>query len=292
MNFEQLKNNRSNTLASLQKKIEESKKKRSYTDERMWKPTADKAGNVLATIRFLPNPDDAENPFVTYKDHFFQTATGQWYAERCPTSIGLPCPVCDANVELWKAGTEEAKKLCRNRGAKKHNICNIYVISDPQNKENEGKVFLYDMGQTILKKIADAANTEGRPVEEGEVVFDPFDMWGGANFKLVGSMDGALRKYDESKFLNPAPLLKGDDKALEEVYNKLYSLKEFLDPKNFKTYQELETRFEAVNQPRENNKNKGTVADETGEMETAAGEGDGSEQSSLEYFKGMDKDGE
>lgn len=288
MNFEEVKKNRGNTLASLQKKIEDSKKKRSYTDERFWKPTPDKAGNVLATIRLLPNPDDMDNPFVSYKDHFFQTPTGQWYVEKCPSSIGLPCPVCDANIELWKVGTKEAKDVCRIRGTKKHNICNIFVVSDPQNKDNEGKVFLYDMGQTLLKKVADASNAEGRPVEEGEVVFDPFDMWGGANLKLIGVMEGKNRKYDESKFLNPAPLLKGDDEALKEVYEKLYSLKEFLDPSTFKSYQDLEARFEAVNKPRAD-RNGGTVADETGEMETAEGS-DGETQSSLDYFKTMNKD--
>ena len=37
-----------------------------------------------------------------------------------------------------------------------------------------------------------------------------------------------------------------DDERLEEVYNSTYSLKEFTDDSNFKSYEELDTRLQTV----------------------------------------------
>lgn len=248
MSFKNLKKNSGNSLAALQKQVEEQTAKKDYTDHRFWKPTADAQGNVNATFRFMPPPANEELMYQTYHSHGWQDKGG-WYFENCPTSIGKPCPVCDVNKEIWDDKNDVIKNLCRKRGRKEHNICNIYVISDPMNKDNEGKVFLYDFGKTVLKKIVDVVKSDGKNLEEGEFFCDPSDFWTGANFKLVGHMDGKLRKYDQSKFLNPSPFLKGDDKAIEEVYNKLHPLAPFVAESNFKSYEDLKARFIKVQTP-------------------------------------------
>lgn len=248
MNFEDIKKNRSNALAALQTKIENQKKKKDYKDTRFWKPTPDAAGNRTATIRFLPNPASVTDPYVTIHHHFFQGENGKWYIQNCPLSLGSDhkCPVCEANRDMWDDDNEAAKDLCRARGRRAKNICNIYVVSDPQNKENEGKVFLFEINQTILKKINEAAASEGKNIAEGEFVFDPFDMWEGANFKIVSHGSGKMTKYDMSKFLNPTPFLKGDEKALKQVVAQLHDLSEFVAPSNFKSYDELKEAFDAT----------------------------------------------
>jgi len=75
---------------------------------------------------------------------------------------------------------------------------------------------------------------------------NPFDFWEGANFKLkLRKVDGYWN-YDLSSFDSVTPLLDGDDGALEEMYNKQYSLADFTSPTNFKSYDELKTRLDAV----------------------------------------------
>ena len=85
--------------------------KKSYTDERFWKPTVDKAGNGYAVIRFLPAPKSEELPWIRYWDHGFKGPTGLWYIENSLTSIGQTDPVGELNSRLWNSGIEADKDL-------------------------------------------------------------------------------------------------------------------------------------------------------------------------------------
>ena len=60
--------------------------KKSYNDERLWKPTMDKTDNGYAVIRFLPTPEGEEIPWVKVWNHAFQGPTGQWYIENSLTT--------------------------------------------------------------------------------------------------------------------------------------------------------------------------------------------------------------
>ena len=85
-----------------------------------------------------------------------------------------------------------------------------------------------------------------QPEFEDETPINPFDFWEGANFKLkLRKVDGYWN-YDKSEFDAPSALLDGDDESLEEVFNKQYSLAEFTALSNFKSYDELKTRLDAV----------------------------------------------
>ena len=115
-------------------------------------------------------------------------------------------------------------------------------MSDPKHPENEGKVFLYRFGKKIFDKISEVMN----PQFDDESPMNPFDFWEGANFKLkVRKVDG-FWNYDKSEFEAAAALLEGNDTQLEEVYGKLYSLKQFLTEDNFKSYDELKEKFNRV----------------------------------------------
>jgi hypothetical protein len=83
------------------------------------------------------------------------------------------------------------------------------------------------------------------PQFEDEEAINPFDLWAGANFKLKIRQVEGYRNYDKSEFDKTGPLLK-DDEALEKVWKSEHSLKAFLDPSNFKTYEELQARLTKV----------------------------------------------
>jgi hypothetical protein len=83
------------------------------------------------------------------------------------------------------------------------------------------------------------------PSFEDEQPVNPFDLWKGANFKLKVRMVEGWPNYDKSEFDAPAPLFD-DDTELERVYNMEHSLSELVDPKQFKSYDELKTRLNTV----------------------------------------------
>ena len=209
-------------------------------DERFWKPEVDKAGNGYAVIRFLPEPKGEDVPFVRIWDHGFQ-GPGGWFIENSLTTLGQKDPVSEYNSMLWNSGIEANKDKARKQKRRLSFISNIYVIKDPSNPENEGKVFLYKYGKKIFDKLNEAMN----PQFEDESPVNPFDLWEGADFKLkIRNVEG-FRNYDKSELDVPAPLFDEDDQ-LETVWKSQHALVEFTNPTNFKTYEELQTKLNRV----------------------------------------------
>ena len=237
-----MKKNAQTGIDKLQKEMEKQGGKEGYQkDERLWSLERDKSGNGMAVIRFLPAPEGEDFPMVRVFSHGFQ-GKGGWFIENCPTTHGRKCPVCEANNELWNSGIEDNKKIARDHKRKLSYISNILVVSDPSNRENEGKVFLYKYGKKIFDKLQDAMN----PSDADEAKINPFDFWQGANFKLKAHLESGYVSYDKSGFSTPTQLFEGEDAKLESLWKKEHSLKEFVADDQFKSYEELSTRFAQV----------------------------------------------
>ena len=226
--------------AKLVKEVEKLNTNGASGDDRLWKLEVDKSGNGYAVIRFLPAPDGEDLPFVKLYSHAFQ-GPGGWYIENSLTTLGGKDPVSEYNSQLWNNGTDAGKDAARKQKRKLTYISNIYVVKDPANPENEGKVFLYKYGKKIFDKLTAAM----QPEFEDEEAIDPFDFWQGAKFKLKAKNVAGYRNYDSSEFTAVTPLLDDDD-ALESVWKKESSLKEFIDADQFKSYDDLKKRLEYV----------------------------------------------
>ena len=226
--------------AKLVKEVEKLNTNGASGDDRLWKIEVDKSGNGYAVIRFLPAPDGEDLPFVKLYSHAFQ-GPGGWYIENSLTTLGQKDPVSEYNSQLWNNGTDAGKDAARKQKRKLTYISNIYVVKDPANPENEGKVFLYKYGKKIFDKLTAAM----QPEFEDEEAIDPFDFWQGANFKLKAKNIAGYRNYDSSEFTAVTPLLDDDD-ALEAIWKKENSLKEFIDADQFKSYDDLKKRLEYV----------------------------------------------
>ena len=242
MSLQSLK--KSNTLDKLLGAAEVENKpqeKKSYVDERIWKPVMDKSGNGFAVIRFLPAVKGEDLPWAKVWNHAFQGPTGQWYIENSLTTLGQNDPVSEMNSAYWNSGVESDKEIARRQKRKLQYFANILVIKDGANPQNEGKVFLYRFGKKIFDKCMEAM----QPAFEDETPVNPFDFWEGADFKLkIRKVDGYWN-YDKSEFDSPSPLFD-DDEKLEEVWKKQYSLAEFTATSYFKSYDELKTRLDTV----------------------------------------------
>lgn len=241
VDFSSLKKNKG--FDSLVKEIEKlaSPAASSGKDDRYWQPEVDKAGNGYAVIRFLPAPAGEEVPWVRLWTHGFKGPTGKWYIENSLTTLNQPDPVSEYNTQLWNSNSDENKKIATAQKRKLYYISNIYVVKDPTRPENEGKVFLFKYGKQIFDIIKDTMD----PQFEDDNAVNPFDFWKGANFKLkIRQLDG-YRNYAKSEFDSPSSL-SDDDSKLESIWKQQYSLQEVIDPKNFKSYDELKKRFEMV----------------------------------------------
>jgi hypothetical protein len=224
MGFNDLKKKSKSGIDDLIKKMEDqTKAKEGYKDDRFWRPEQDKSGNGFAIIRFLPTVEGEEVPWVKVYNHAFQ-GPGGWYIENSLTTIGQKDPVGELNNQLWNSGLESDKDLARIRKRKLTYISNVYVVSDPSNPQNEGKVFLYKFGTKIFEKI---------------------DFWKGANFRIKIRKVGGYTNYDKSEF-DSQTVLFDDDAKLEKIWKSQHALLPFLDSSNFKSYEELKARLQEV----------------------------------------------
>jgi len=229
-----------NLTAKLVKEVEKMNNNGGSGDDRLWKLECDKSGNGYAVIRFLPAPEGEDLPFVKLYSHAFQ-GPGGWYIENSLTTLGQKDPVSEYNTMLWNNGTDAGKEAARKQKRKLTYIANIYVVKDPANPANEGKVFLYKFGKKIFDKLTAAM----QPEFEDEEAIDPFDFWQGANFKLKAKNVAGYRNYDSSEFARPDALLDDDD-AMEAIWKRQYSLAELVAADQFKDYDALKKRLDYV----------------------------------------------
>jgi hypothetical protein len=239
--FSDFKNRSKNSISELTNKLENMDKKESYKDDRFWRPELDQSSNGYAVIRFLPACEGEDLPWAKYYSHGFQ-GPGGWYIENSRTTLGEKDPVSEVNSKLWNSGVESDKDIARSRRRRTSYVSNIMIVSDPANPENEGKIFLYRYGKKIFDKIKESM----QPEFQDEDAINPFDFWGGADFKLKIRRVAGFINYDKSEFSPPTPLIEGDDDGLERIWKQQYALSEFTNPDNYKSYDELKTRLNEV----------------------------------------------
>jgi len=242
MSFANYKKNRVD-LTTITKKVDEISEgnKNKFKDSRFWKASVNKEGAGSARLRFLPAAEGEDLPWVQYYEHNFDV-NGTYYVELCPTTLGRDCPVCKANTVLWKTDIEENKKVASSRKRQCRYVSNILILKDKEATEHEGKVFLYQYGQKIFEKIKAAY----KPKDEDDPAINAFDFWDGADFALEITKVKGYRNYDDSKFRAPSQACGGDEKAMEAIYKQLYKLQPFKEESKFKTYEELEKKFNDV----------------------------------------------
>jgi hypothetical protein len=228
-------------LASLEKKGFEDP---TEADPRFWtmKHLQNEDGNGRATIRFLPAPSGDAAPFVRYYTHFHQGPGGMVYNEKSRKSLGSneQDPVWDHNGKLFadkSMSEDERKKVMIKR--KEIFVSNILVIEDPVEPKNNGKVFLFQYGAQIMNKIT----AKMKPKFDDEPKVDVFNPVKGANFKLrIVQKSIGTRKvpnYEDSTFEDAVTPMADSNAKMKEIWTQEYSLKEFIDPANYKTYEEL-----------------------------------------------------
>lgn len=235
----ELRKQKGKTLQNVIKSLESGSKQE---DSRFWKPTRDKSGSGNAVIRFLPALNGDELPWVKVFSFGFQDkTTGKWYIEESPSTIGKPDPVNEMNIAAYASKDESRIEEAKLRKRRTQYISNVYIVKDPGNPENEGKVMLFKYGSKIHEMILAKANPEFDDDQPVEV----WDIDNGCNFKLRIRQVKNYPNYDSSEWAQESPLAPTDDE-MSYILSKAYKLSEFHDPSKFKTYEQLKARLDTV----------------------------------------------
>jgi len=249
MNIETLRKMRNNSFSKIDEEMKKvSNPSASYVDDRIWKLEPDKAGNASAIIRFLPETvkeidgktvqDDL--PWIKMYNHGFKGSNGRWFIQNCPTTIGKQCFICSKNSEIWSEGSEQSKAIVRSRKRQLKYYANVLILADPANPQNEGQVKIMKFGSKIFDKIMDQMN----PTFEDDEPINVFDYWEGADFKVRQRMVEGYPNFDQSMFLSKREI--GNEDFILDIASKQHLLKEFIDPKHFKSEEELMEQYNAV----------------------------------------------
>jgi hypothetical protein len=241
MAFNDLRKNSISNLTAEIEKITERTQSFNNDDDKLWRPQLDKSSNGFAVLRFLPGPEGEDLPWVRIWDHGFKGPTGKWYIEKSLTTLNLKDPLGEYNSTLWNSGVESDKEIARKQKRRLNYYSNVYIESDPQNPQNEGKVFLFRYGKKIFDKLSEAM----QPDFEDETPLNPFDLWKGASFKLKIRMVEGYWNYDKSAFSEPSQFKASDDE-MEKIWGKCHSLSELVAPDKFKSYDELKAKLNDV----------------------------------------------
>lgn len=186
------------------------------------------AGNTYQ-VRLVPNPSSPkETIFHHYTHGWNSNATGKYVTAMCPTTFGDTCPIDAYYLKTYRSGTESEKEAAKVLSRKEGWLVNVYVISDPTNPENEGKVKILRYGRELAKIIESAL--EGDDAREFGVE-KVFDVLNGSSLRIKcenrtekGRAASKMVTYASSKFLNASPLDLTDE-DLQKIYETVHDLK-------------------------------------------------------------------
>ena len=241
MAFKDLRKNSLSSLTAEIEKLADRNQSFNNNDDKLWRPVLDKSSNGFAVLRFMDAPDGEDLPWVRIWDHGFRGPSGKWFIENSLTTLNQKDPVGEYNSKLWNSGVESDKEIARKQKRRLNYYSNVYIESDPQNPENEGKVFLFRYGKKIFDKLSEAME----PQFEDETPINPFDLWKGASFKLKIRMVEGYWNYDKSMFSEPSQFKASDDE-MESIWKQCHSLSELVAPDKFKSYDELQAKLNDV----------------------------------------------
>ena len=195
-----------------------------------------KVGNTF-TVRLLPYAKDPSKTFFHYYNHGWNSfATGQYVQTLSPQTFGERDPIAEERFKVLRTGSEEEKeKMSAVRRLEKW-LVNVYVIDDPANPDNNGKVKLLRYGKQLQKIITEAI--EGEDAEEfGPRIFDLGPE--GVNFKIKVEQQGDFPTYVSSRFTAAGKVDLSEDQQ-KDIYDGVFDL---TDVFTLKSYDDLKEMF-------------------------------------------------
>jgi len=188
------------------------------------------------TLRLIPFVKDPSKTFFHYYSHgWVSEMTGQYQSAISPQTWGERDPIAEARYRLSRTGSEEEKEKSKALNRKENWLVNVYVVKDPDNPENEGKVKILRFGRQLHKIVMEAM--EGEDAEDfGERIFDLSKT--GCNFRVKVEEQGGYPTYVSSRFATPSQISGVTDDTIKDVYDQTFDLENVFP---VKSYEELQT---------------------------------------------------
>lgn len=187
-------------------------------------------------VRLVPNVNEPKKTIYHYYHHSWKShSNGQFVTALCPTTYGESCPIDSYVLKTYNTGSQEEKAKLRDVSRKENWLVNAYVISDPTNPENEGKVKVIRYGKELAKIINSAIDGD----DSAEFGAKIFDVAAGCTFRIkcesrtsnFGGGNRMMTTYTSSKFIAPSKLEGVDEKKLESIFTGIHELEKFNKPK-------------------------------------------------------------
>jgi hypothetical protein len=201
--------------------IKDSLNKKQQSTDNLFKDFLKLEKDNTYIVRLLPNVEDFEKSFFHYYSHIWQSKKdGSMINVFCPNSYSERCPIDEYRSKVWKTGSEEEKETIKPLKRNENWLVNVYVVKDPTNPENQGKVKILRYGKQLNKIVMNAINGDESD-EFGPKIFDLSEN--GCNLKIkVETNEGGYPNYVSSKFQSPSKILDTDD--IDDIYSSVKPL--------------------------------------------------------------------
>jgi len=190
-------------------------------------------------VRLIPNVKNPERTLFHYYNHTWKSnLNNQVVSVLCPNTYGDKCPIDEYRSKVYN--TKDQTEIDKIRPIKRNEnwLVNVYVVKDPTNPENQGKVKILRYGKQ-LAKIVESAISGDDADEFGEKIFDLSEE--GCNLKIkVEKNEGGYAQYVGSKFTSPSKLEGADN--VDELYNSINELDAIFE---HKSYDDIKKLFKA-----------------------------------------------
>jgi hypothetical protein len=216
-----------------------------------------KAGNTyqFRLLYHVEDPTKRKRPFIAKYDHTFWDEDAEYDKLKkitCPTSEYIlnnngfsKCPVCKATRKFYKDkedGSATAEELYKQFRRKFHGYALVYVVNDPTNEDNNGKVKIMHFGITIhrwLKLQIFGIGDKDQVVDDEVIGKAAFDLEDGYNLKVKVGKKGEYNKYD-CEFARKTSTVEITKEEIAEAATELKFDEEFL---TFSTDEEIQNFY-------------------------------------------------
>ena len=187
-------------------------------------------------VRLIPNVNNPERTLFHYYNHTWKSnLSNNITSVLCPNTYGEKCPIDEYRSKIYNS--KDQNEIDKMQPIKRNEnwLVNVFVVKDPTNPENEGKVKILRYGRQLARIIESAISGDDSN-EFGPKIFDLSDK--GCNLKIkVEKNEGGYPTYVYSKFMSPSTLEGASD--TDSLYNLVHELDSIFEHKSYEDIKKL-----------------------------------------------------
>jgi hypothetical protein len=196
-------------------------------------------------VRLLPNVKDPAKTFFHYYSYGWNSfSTGQLVTVVSPTTWNQRDPIAEERYRILRTGSEKEKEKALAIRRRENWLVNVYVVYDPVNSDNNGKVKLLRFGRQLHKIIMNAIEGE-EATELGPRIFDLSSK--GCNLRIKVEKQGEYPTYVSSKFSTSKEIEGLDEDSFKKIYSSAFDLESYVSVKSYDELKEiLDTHYHST----------------------------------------------